>query len=86
LHLGLFELPLRIAPPNTGYLRRWFASNLAATYLQYVSLDLRQTALHLGALEQPLGIEAPTTAHLRRWFAGYPPEMGALAATYLQYA
>jgi hypothetical protein len=26
---------------------------LAATYLQYVSLDLRQTALHLGAFEQP---------------------------------
>jgi hypothetical protein len=35
------------------HLRRWFASVLAATYLQYVSLDLRQTALHLDRFEQP---------------------------------
>ena len=36
-----------------AHLRRWFASALAATYLQYVSLDLRQTALHLDLFEQP---------------------------------
>ena len=36
-----------------AHLRRWFGSVLAATYLQYVSLDLRQTALHLGRFEQP---------------------------------
>jgi hypothetical protein len=34
-------------------LLRWFGSALAATYLQYVSLGLRQTALHLGHFEQP---------------------------------
>jgi len=33
--------------------RRWFASVLAATYLQYVSLDLQQTALRLDLFEQP---------------------------------
>jgi len=36
-----------------AHLLRWFASALAATYLQYVSLDLRQTALHLDLFEQP---------------------------------
>jgi hypothetical protein len=34
---------------------------LAATYLQYVSLDLRQTALHLDRFEQPA--ENLKTAH-----------------------
>jgi hypothetical protein len=36
-----------------AHLRRWFASALAATYLQYASLGLRQTALQLGVFEQP---------------------------------
>ena len=40
-------------PLKNAHLRRWFASALAATYLQYVSLGLRQTALHLGLFEQP---------------------------------
>jgi hypothetical protein len=35
------------------HLLRWSASALAATYLQYASLGLRQTALHVGLFEQP---------------------------------
>jgi hypothetical protein len=33
--------------------RCWFASVLAATYLQYVALDLQQAALRLDLFEQP---------------------------------
>ena len=36
-----------------GHLRRWSASPLAATYLQYVSLGLRHSALHMSFFEQP---------------------------------
>jgi hypothetical protein len=36
-----------------AHLLRWFASAFAATYRQYASLSLQQTALHLALFEQP---------------------------------
>jgi hypothetical protein len=36
-----------------AHLRRWRASPLAATYLQYASLGLRRAALHMDLFEQP---------------------------------
>jgi hypothetical protein len=39
-------------PLKKAHLRRWFGSALAATYFQYVSLGLRQTALHMSLFER----------------------------------
>jgi len=61
---------------KTAHLRRWFASALAATYFQYASLGLRQTALHPDHFEQPerngffSSLLAMDTTNLNRHDAG----------------